>query len=192
MPRRSSPRAAAIAAAIALAATGCSSDAPKPAAPAAPPARAGAPAAPAAGSRGAALPALPDLPTQSFVEVAVPGGTTLEIALSTPLASNRSRIEDPVRASVTADVQVRGKTAIPKGTAVTGTVLEVNAASRSREPATIAFRLLELHPYDAAVRIRTDRMARTADAPGTELTLPAGTTFQITLDDAIRVQVPTR
>jgi hypothetical protein len=172
----------------ALAVASCSSGAP-----AAAPAAAKTVQPPPSGAVGAgrgALPALPDLPKAAFAEVMVPAGTAVEVALDAPLASDRNRIEDPVRAHVSTDVVVRGRTVIPKGTAVTGTVLEAASAAQAQGPGSLALRFLALHPFDTAVAIRTARLARTADAAGHELRLASGTTFELTLDDAIRIEVP--
>jgi hypothetical protein len=173
------PAVAALAAAIS-----CSSGAQ-------PPAKAADDAASATSAgKGRGLPDLPEIPKAAFTEVVVPGGTSFDVALETPLASNHNRIEDPVRARVAADVPVRGKTAIPKGTELTGTVLQATPAGRAGGHASLAFRLLDLHVGSAPVRIRVDRIAKDGDTPDADIAFPAGTTFHLRLDDAIRVQVP--
>jgi hypothetical protein len=187
MPRiRLLPAVAALAALVA--ATSCSSGSEPPPAKSAP--AASVPAKPGdAAAKGRGLPDLPEVPKPAFTEVVVPGGTSFDVALETPLASNRSRIEDPVRTRVVADVMVRGKLAIPQGTELTGTVLQATPSGRGSGAAALAFRLLDLHAGTTPVRIRVDRVSRDAAAPGAEVTLPAGTTFHLSLDDAIRVQV---
>ena len=116
--------------------------------------------APARGRGRSALPDVPELPKEPFTDVAVPGGTALALVLETPLGSNRSRIEDPVRARVKTDVVVRGKTAIPAGTEVVGTVLQASPADRANGRAALTFRFIELRPYDTPVRFQSERITR--------------------------------
>jgi hypothetical protein len=130
------------------------------------------------------------MPKAEFVEVVVPGGTSFDVTLETPLASNRSRIEDPVRARVAADVVVRGRLAIPAGTEVSGTVLQATAAGRANGRAALALRFLQLRLRDTAVRFQTDRITRDGPSANDDIELPAGTSFRLSLDDAIRVRVP--
>lgn len=179
-------------AAFALAATiSCSSGGPTASPPAATRAatpKAAAPAADVGGGRG--LADVQEIRKAEFTEVVVPGGTTFDVALDTPLSSNGSRIEDPVRAHVTSDVLVRGKIAIPSGTELVGTVLQASAAYRVKGRAELAFRLLTLRPGGGeSIAIRTDRITRDAPSVGTDVSLSAGTIFPLSLDDAIRMRV---
>jgi hypothetical protein len=124
----------------------------------------GAPAAtPAnapAGGRG--LPAVPEIPQPAFRDVTIPAGSTIEVSLETPLASNRSNVEDAVRARVTKAVVVDGTTAIPAGAEVTGSVLEANPSGKVKGRASIALRFLQLHAGDTTVPISTPRISRQA------------------------------
>ncbi len=189
MPRTRSLIPAILAIATAVS---CSSGTAPPAAKDAPPAAKDAAAAPGAAGRGRGrgMAGIPELPKAEFTEVVVPGGTSFDVALETALASDRNRIEDPVRTRVVTDVVVRGRTAIPKGTEVTGTILQATPAGRSGGHAALAFRLLDIHAGDRLVRIRVDRVAKDAASADAEVTFPAGATFHLSLDDAVRVQVP--
>ncbi len=105
----------------------------------APPAQAApAPApAPAAATRPAPKPAakpvakpLPPPPKPKPVQVLmVPAGTTLPLQLSDSLSSKTAKVGDTVRAVLTSDIAVDGKTAIASGTTVAGSVIKVVSGS---------------------------------------------------------------
>lgn len=61
--------------------------------------------------------------------ITVPAGTELSLSLSTGLSSKTSKVGDTVRAVVTENVVVDGKTAITAGTTVAGTVIKVVSGS---------------------------------------------------------------
>jgi hypothetical protein len=61
--------------------------------------------------------------------VVVPAGTDLHLSLSTGLSSKTSKVGDTVRAVVTENVVVDGKTAITAGTTVAGTIVKVVSGS---------------------------------------------------------------
>lgn len=61
--------------------------------------------------------------------ITVPAGTELSLSLSNGLSSKTSKVGDTVRAVVTENVVVDGKTAITAGTTVAGTVIKVVSGS---------------------------------------------------------------
>jgi type IV secretory pathway VirB10-like protein len=61
--------------------------------------------------------------------VTVPAGTQLSLSLSTALSSKSSKVGDTVRAVVTDNVVVDGRTAIASGTTVAGSVIKVVSGS---------------------------------------------------------------
>ncbi len=61
--------------------------------------------------------------------ITVPAGTELSLSLSTALSSKTSKVGDTVRAVVTENVVVDGRTAIAAGTTVAGTVIKVVSGS---------------------------------------------------------------
>lgn len=89
------------------------------------PPRPGATARPA-GTR----PAAPSAPKPAPVStVTVPAGTELALSLATSLSSKTAKAGDPVRAVLTSDVNVDGRTAIASGTTVAGAVVKVTSGS---------------------------------------------------------------
>src|SRR5687767_9144942 len=61
--------------------------------------------------------------------ITVPAGTELPLSLSTALSSKSSKVGDPVRAALTSDVKVDGRTAIAAGTTVAGSLIKVVSGS---------------------------------------------------------------
>src|SRR5262245_25826078 len=57
-----------------------------------------------------------------FREVTLPTGTVLPVTLSSPVGSDTSRVEDPVRATLRRPVMSNGAQVLPAGTAVLGHV----------------------------------------------------------------------
>lgn len=89
------------------------------------PAPAPAPAAPvAAAPKPAAKPAAAPKPAPVQV-VTIPAGTVLSMSLSTALTSKTAKVGDPVKAMLTSDVAVDGRTVIANGTTVAGSVIKV-------------------------------------------------------------------
>lgn len=61
--------------------------------------------------------------------VTIPAGTTLSMSLTTALSSKTAQVGDPVKAMLTSDVVVDGKTVIANGTTVAGSVISVVSGS---------------------------------------------------------------
>jgi hypothetical protein len=68
-------------------------------------------------------------PAAVAATITVPAGTELPLSLSTGLSSKTSKVGDTVRAVVTENVVVDGKTAIASGTTVAGSVIKVVSGS---------------------------------------------------------------
>jgi hypothetical protein len=77
-------------------------------------------------------------------EVTIPAGTSLPLELLTALSSETAQVETPVRARLRQAVAVNGRTALPAGTVLTGTVTDVARAGRVQGRSRLAFR------FDAA------------------------------------------
>lgn len=97
-----------------------------------------------------------------FREVTVPAGTTLNLELETAVSSDKSRSEDPVRASLSAPIRVDGMTVVPAGSEATGSVLEARRSGRVSGRASVAFWFDRLRSGDESYAIRTARIAREA------------------------------
>ena len=68
-----------------------------------------------------------------YKEVTLPAGTTLRLDLKSSVASDTSKVEDAVRAALRQAVVVDGKTVLPVGTELAGTVTEVERSGRERD-----------------------------------------------------------
>ena len=74
------------------------------------------------------------------------------------LASNTSKVEDPVRGALAEPVVVSGHTALPKGTELTGTVTDAKESGRVKGKATLAFRFDRLLFDGENRRLQTARV----------------------------------
>lgn len=127
-------------------------------APATPPA---ASAAPSATPSAAAKPA-PAKP--QFDEVTIPAGTAISVSLTTPVASDSSRVEDEVRGRVTRPVVIDGVTVIPAEAEVSGTVRGAKRSGRVKGLASVSFQFERLIVRGESMPVRTALIAREAKA----------------------------
>jgi hypothetical protein len=99
-------------------------------------------------------------------EVTVPSGTQLPIILDTAVASNTSRVEQPVRAHLSRDVRIGNEVVIPAGSELYGNVTAVRRPGKVKGRSYIAMRFTTLVPRGGSERysIDTGRVARTGRA----------------------------
>jgi hypothetical protein len=90
-----------------------------------------------------------------FREVTIPAGTSLSVKLLNSLASNTSKVEDPIKGSIAKSVIVSGVTALPAGTQLLGTVTEADASGRVKGRAAVAFRFDRLVHEGETIRVQT-------------------------------------
>ncbi len=102
-----------------------------------------------------------------YAEVTVPAGTTLSLTLDSTLASDVSKVEDPVRARIARPVMVDGMLAIPQGSLVFGTVTTLDASGKVKGRARLAFRFDQLDVDGVRYEIRSDTVSYTADGTRT-------------------------
>jgi hypothetical protein len=122
----------------------------------------GAQPAPGTMPRAAATPAEP--PGR---DVTIPANTLLHVRLDSQVASDSSRAEDPVQASVTRPVVIDGLEAIPAGSTLKGVVTEARRSGKVRGRAAVAFRFETLTVSgDQPHRVRTQLVAH--EAKGTQ------------------------
>jgi hypothetical protein len=100
----------------------------------------------------------------SFVEVTIPADTSLTVTLTTPIASDTSHVEDPVGGALARSIVVDGRTVVPAGSKVSGSVLEANGSKRVKGRASVAFRFDHVVVRGERHPIQTDRVARQASA----------------------------
>jgi hypothetical protein len=105
-----------------------------------------------------------DLPRPRAVSVAA--GTTLPLVLDSYVASDTSRVEDPVRARTRRSIVLGGDVVIPAGSSLLGHVTSVQRSGRVKGRARIAFRFdqLVLAGSGERVNIATSGVARQAPA----------------------------
>jgi hypothetical protein len=126
---------------------------------AAPATTAGAPSTPAPAPPPKPIPP----PAPRFREVTIPAGTALSVTVLSTLASNTSIVEDVVKGALAKPVVVAGTTAMPEGTEIRGSVIEVKESGRVKGKASIAFRFDRVAIGDETHRIQTARVTLVAD-----------------------------
>jgi hypothetical protein len=101
-------------------------------------------------------------------DVTIPAGTQLPIVLETTVASNTSRVEEPVRARLSRAIVVHGTTALPEGSSVNGVVIDAKESGRVKGRAHVAIRFDTIVPRgeDERYTMRSAAVGRTA--PGTK------------------------
>lgn len=144
----------------------------EPGASAAPAPRTGNNAAAAAGGGNTATPAAPAAPPEPprpvYREVTLPAGTTLRLELQSAVASDSSRVEDAVRASLRQAVTVDGVEVIPAGADLTGVVTDVERAGRVKGRARVAYRFGSIEAGGERHDIATAPLVHEAEATKSE------------------------
>jgi hypothetical protein len=110
-------------------------------------------------------PADPAPPTApAYRQVTIPAGTTLRLDLQTAVASDRSRVEDAVLASLRQPVTIDGQPVLPVGTELAGVVTDVDRSGRVKGRAHIAYRFSSLRHDDERYDITTATISHQAEA----------------------------
>jgi hypothetical protein len=127
----------------------------------------------AAAPRAPAPPEAPAVPAPEdtakrpeFRDVTVPAGTVLRVTLATPVASDTSRVEDAVRATLRSPVTAEGIQALPVGTAVLGHVTSAQRSAKVKGRASVGvrFNTIDLPGDGGRESIRTGTIVRVAPA----------------------------
>jgi len=110
-------------------------------------------------------PAPADLaPIEQYV---ISADSVIGLEIDTPLSSETAQVEDPVEAHVTRDVKVGDKIAIPAGTRVRGTVVEVEQGGKFRARARLGIEFNTILMADGSeLSIRTNTIYRDGPSPG--------------------------
>ena len=153
-----------------------------------PPARTPAPSAPAASSSSGGMwevrpaveperapavtvePEPPPAPAEpETVELVVPADAVLGLQVERTVTSETARVEDRVEARVTRDVRVGDRVAIPAGSVVQGSVMEVERGGKLKERARLGIRFHTVVLADGSrLNIRTDSVVREGASPANE------------------------
>lgn len=104
-------------------------------------------------------------PAPKYREVTVPSGTLLPLELRTAVASDTSKIEDPVRATLRTSVRAGGVTVLPAGSTVIGHVTSAERSAKVKGRAQVSFRFTRIDPPGDPERltIRTGVVTRVAE-----------------------------
>ena len=124
---------------------------------------AAAPAA-AASARPPSTPEPAPPPAPEFRELTIPAGTSLSVTLLSSVASNTSKVEDPIKGSIAKAVTISGMTALPVGTPILGSVTDAAESGRVKGKASVAFRFNRLVVDGETLRIQTANVRREAAA----------------------------
>ena len=100
---------------------------------------------------------------QVMMEMTVPAGTALNLALETPVSSDGSKVEDAVRAKVTKPIVISGMTVIPEGAEVVGSVISANQSGRVKGLASVTLRFNRVTVAGQTINIRTAQVVREAE-----------------------------
>jgi hypothetical protein len=100
----------------------------------------------------------------TYREVTLPAGTTLPLDLKTAVASDTSQIEDSVRATLRRAITIDGTQVLPAGTEAVGAVTQAERSGRVKGRARVAFRFTSLTHSGDRYDIRTESIARMAEA----------------------------
>jgi hypothetical protein len=108
-------------------------------------------------------------------ELTVPADAVIGIRLESPVSSETARVEDRVLARVTRDVSIDGRTAIPSGSTLEGTVTAVQRGGKFKERARLGIRFTSVVLADnIRVPIQTEPIVRFGEPPGGEATSKIG------------------
>jgi hypothetical protein len=101
-----------------------------------------------------------------FRELTIPAGTTLSATLTTAVASDTSKLEDPVRATLKTPISVEGHQALAAGTTLSGHVISAERSAKVKGRASIAFRFntIDLPGESGHESITTAAITRLAPA----------------------------
>lgn len=91
----------------------------------------------------------------AFTEVTLPQGTRLPLALTSPVGSDTSAVEDAVTAELTHAITIGGRDVLPAGARLSGVVTEVDRSGRLRGRATVGFRFRFLRAGNSQYNVET-------------------------------------
>jgi hypothetical protein len=94
----------------------------------------------------------------------IPDNTVMDVTLNTPLASDSSRVEQRVNATVASPVIVDGDTVIPSGSALSGHVTHVDESGKIKGRAELAFRFTSLTVGGTTYDIDTKPLSYVAES----------------------------
>jgi hypothetical protein len=110
-----------------------------------------------------------------FEELTIGENAVIGIRLETALSSATARVEDRVTARVSRDVTVDGRTAIPAGAKLEGTVVAVEKGGKFKDRARLGVRFTSVVLADnLRVPLQTETIFRDGDSPAPDATSKIG------------------
>jgi hypothetical protein len=97
-------------------------------------------------------------------EITIPAGTPLRLDLGTALASDTSKVEDTVRATLRQAVSVDGAVVLPVGTELQGVVTNVERPGRVKGLAQISYRFNTLRSAEETYKVKTAAIGHQGEA----------------------------
>ena len=117
----------------------------------------------------------PAPPAKEFVDLTIPSDSVIGMQLENTLSSEKARVEDRVEARVTRDVRVGGRVAIPAGSLVEGSVMEVDRGGKMRGKARLAIRFHTVTLADGTrLNLKTESIVREGASPAGESAAKVG------------------
>jgi len=114
-------------------------------------------------------------PVAPMVELTVERNSVIGIRLDFAISTKTARVEDRVAATVSREVTVGGRVAIPLGARLEGTVTAVDRGGRFRERPRLGLRFDTLILTDGTrLSISTDIIFRDGDSPSSDATATVG------------------
>ena len=111
----------------------------------------------------------PAPPEPVMIDLVVPAEAVLGLQIERTVTSESARVEDRVEARVTRDVRVGDRVAIPAGSVVQGSVMEVERGGKVKEKARLGIRFHTVVLADGSrLSIRTDSVVREGTSPAGE------------------------
>jgi hypothetical protein len=114
--------------------------------------------------------------SEQWTEVTIPAGAVFDARLETAVGSDVSAVEGPVTARVASDVVIDGRTGVPAGSVLNGTVVGVARPGKVKGRASVAFRFDRLVAGDTSYELRTETLTRRARST--------------TKEDAMKIGIP--
>src|SRR5262245_28352644 len=101
-------------------------------------------------------------------QITLPSGTAMRVRLETSVASNTSRVEDSVRGRLVDPIVVDGRTVVPAGSEVIGSVTSAAQSGKVKGRAHLSMRFHTLVPAASRERYQISTRTWSRIAPGTK------------------------
>lgn len=101
----------------------------------------------------------------SFRELTIPAGTSLPLLLDTPVGSDSSKVEQPVRGHLSRAVTIDGVEALPEGSVISGYVTEAVRAGKTKGRARLGMKFDSVEPAGSEERYSLETSAVERIAP---------------------------